>query len=84
MPIAPAAAELARRDGVLPLTHALGDGEDFELILAVPPGAAQRMLADQPLGVPLTAIGEFVETPGLWQVDADGKQAPLAARGFEH
>ena len=42
------------------------------------------MLADQPLGVSLTAIGEFVETPGLWQADADGKQAPLAARGFEH
>lgn len=31
-----------------PLAHALGDGEDFELILAVPPGEAERLLTEQP------------------------------------
>ena len=55
----PLAHALARElaDGSTPLDHALSDGEDFELILAVPPDDAERMLADQPLGVPLTAIG---------------------------
>ncbi len=42
IPIAPAAVELARqsKDGLSALDHALADGEDFELILAVPPDAA--------------------------------------------
>ncbi len=84
VPIADAACELARRDGRSPLQHALADGEDFELILAVPPDEAQRLLATQPLDVPLTAIGEFVAEPGLWQVDAAGQRTKLPASGYEH
>ena len=84
VPISSAAHDLAGRDGQSPLAHALADGEDFELILAVPPGAAKRMLADQPLGVPLAVIGEFIDIPGLWQQDAAGRRVPLAPRGYEH
>jgi thiamine-monophosphate kinase len=87
VPIAPAARELStqRSDGTTPLEHALADGEDFELILAVPPDAAQRMLADQPLdGVQLTDIGEFVKESGLWQRNSSGACSPLEPRGFEH
>ena len=76
------AAELG--DGSTALDHALGDGEDFELILAVPPEEAERMLAEQPLGVPLARIGEFVAEPGLWQEDDAGRRTPLAPRGFQH
>jgi thiamine-monophosphate kinase len=86
VPIAPDAERLARQsaDGSTPLDHALSDGEDFELILAVPPDAARQMLAQQPLGVPLTDIGEFCTEPGLWQVDAQGHRTPLEPRGFEY
>jgi thiamine-monophosphate kinase len=86
VPIAPDASLLAERlhDGHTPLEHALGDGEDFELILAVPPQEAERMLHEQPLGVPLTAIGEFVAQPGLWQADAGGTPRPLPAQGWQH
>jgi thiamine-monophosphate kinase len=86
IPITSDAIELARRlqDGSTPLEHALADGEDFELILAVPPDEAVRVLSQQPLGVPLTAIGEFVSEAGLWQLDASGGRLPLAPRGFEH
>lgn len=86
VPISEAAHELARRDGteLKALDHALSDGEDFELILAVPPAVARKMLADQPLPVRLTEIGRFVAEPGLWQVDAAGERRPLAARGFLH
>lgn len=73
-----------RADGSTPLDHALGDGEDFELILAVPPGEAERMLAEQPLAVPLTAIGQFIDEPGLWQIDASGQRSPMVPRGYQH
>jgi thiamine-monophosphate kinase len=86
IPIAAAARRLAEQstDGLTPLEHALGDGEDFELILAVPPQAARRMLAEQPLSMPLTDIGEFVAEPGLWIREAGGDRRPLTPRGWEH
>ncbi|MHB8902522.1 MAG: thiamine-phosphate kinase [Thermoguttaceae bacterium] len=86
IPVSDAAAHLSRQmaDGSTPLDHALSDGEDFELILAVPPGEAERMVAEQPLGMPLTEIGRFVAEPGLWQETEQGERLPLPARGFEH
>ena len=59
IPIHDDAKRLSRRPGDdrSPLEHALGDGEDFELLLAVPPDEAGRMLREQPLGVGLTDIG---------------------------
>lgn len=86
VPVAEDARRLARQldDGSTPLDHALGDGEDFELILAVPPEEAQRMLADQPLEMPLTEIGRCVETPGLWQADQSGSLRPMVPRGYQH
>lgn len=84
VPVAEAAAELAQQDGRSPLEHALGDGEDFELILAVPPKAAEAMLREQPLDIPLTDIGEFVAEPGLRQRDAAGNTQPLSVPGYQH
>jgi thiamine-monophosphate kinase len=67
------------------LYHALSDGEDFELILAVPPPDAERMIAEQPLApLRLSAIGEFIAEPGLWQRNGAGERQPLRAQGYEH
>lgn len=86
VPIHADARRLAARaaDGRSPLEHALSDGEDFELILAVPPDEAARMIAEQPLDVPLSLVGEFVTEPGLWQVEAGGTRRPLEPRGWQH
>lgn len=86
VPISADARRLADKlaDGSTPLDHALGDGEDFELVLAVPPDEARRMLAEQPMDVPLSDVGEFVAEPGLWIQDADGVRRPFAPRGWEH
>jgi thiamine-monophosphate kinase len=84
VPIAAEAHELSQRDGASALEHALGDGEDFELILAVPPRDAEEMLADQPLNVPLTCIGEFGTGTGLWQRSAKGLRQLLEPRGYVH
>jgi thiamine-monophosphate kinase len=84
IPLADAARRLSEQDGRPALEHALADGEDFELLLAVPADAADRMLREQPLDVPLTRIGEIVAMPGLWQIDAAGSRAPLAPTGYQH
>lgn len=86
VPISPDAFRLSEQqpDGGSPLDHALGDGEDFELILAVSSEAAEQIVADQSIGVPLTRIGEFVAEPGLWLRDETGARQPLVPRGYEH
>lgn len=91
IPISTAATALAERERAhqLPaartaLDHALGDGEDFELILAVPPGEAARILSDQPLGVPITDIGRIVSSPGLTAKLADGTIKTLEPSGWKY
>jgi thiamine-monophosphate kinase len=86
IPLSPDAVAIANqnRDGMSPLDHALGDGEDFELILAVAPTEARRLLDLQPLTVKMSRIGEFVATPGLWSVSENGERRPLVPRGYEH
>ncbi len=84
IPISPAAHRLAAADGISPLEHALADGEDFELILAVPKAVSERLIANQPLQVPLTRIGRLVPERGLWQTNSDGSRTALPPRGYEH
>ena len=74
-------------DGRSPLDHALSDGEDFELILALPPEAARGLVAaagEPPLDLPLTIIGEVTAEPGLVAEDADGARTALEPRGYVH
>lgn len=86
IPIAPAARELsaAPDDRLTPLEHALGDGEDFELILAVEPSEASRLAALWPLSTPLTRIGRIVDQAGLWTEAGKGLLNPLTPRGYQH
>lgn len=80
MPIAAAAVELSRTSGKAPLRHALGDGEDFELVFAVSPADGERLLRGSP--VPVVKIGECVES-GLW-LEVAGKREVLAPTGWVH
>lgn len=86
VPISDDARRLAGQlnDGSTPLDHALSDGEDFELLLAVPPDDASRLVRDQPLPVRFTDIGQFVAERGLWQIDEPGQRKPLEPRGYLH
>lgn len=87
VPVSRDAERLSRErpDGLTPLDHALGDGEDFELLLAAPEAVAERIVREQPLaGVRITRIGRFVAEPGLWRIEADGRLTDLAIRGWEH
>ncbi len=81
IPIAEAARELSRTSGKTPLQHALGDGEDFELVFTVSPADGEKLLREPP--VPgLAKIGECVES-GLW-LETDGKREPLTPTGWVH
>jgi len=86
VPVSEDAVKLSaqQNDGVSPLEHALHDGEDFELILAVPPEAAAGIVADARLAIPVTQIGRFVAKRGLWQIDHGGLRETLSAKGWEH
>lgn len=83
VPISPAAQQMALTSGQPPLEHALGDGEDFELLLAVPSERLQdlRQLLDgvcQPV-----VCGQFTSRTGLWARDG-GKIMQLTATGYVH
>jgi thiamine-monophosphate kinase len=81
IPISDAARALSRASGKSPLEHALGDGEDFELVFAVSPDAGRKLLAAPP-APGLAKIGECVES-GLW-LSQGGQRRPLAATGWVH
>lgn len=84
IPISPDAEQLAQQTGRTPLQHALGDGEDFELVFTAPTEEAERLVAEQPLAVPVTRIGRCVDAAGLWKADAGGRLEPLRPTGYLH
>jgi len=89
VPIHPDAEAMSRRPGDerSPLEHALGDGEDFELVLALPPEEARSLVAHAADGAPgrrPTIIGEVVAGEGLFARDSAGGRRPLPPRGFLH
>lgn len=71
-----------------PLDRALGDGEDFELVMAVPWEESQRMIDEQPLGsTRLSRIGKFLEVEGMtivYKRKTHPQSLPLIPRGYEH
>src|SRR5262249_20112000 len=81
IPISDAARSI--NDGRSPLDHALGDGEDFELVFAVAPADGERLLRTQPVpGLTLHHIGECIDA-GLW-LEEGGSRRGLAALGYVH
>jgi thiamine-monophosphate kinase len=77
------AAAVQMTDGRTPLEHALGDGEDFELLFAVSPDDGRSLLTSQPIpGVQLHHIGECIDA-GLWLAE-HGERRPLPPSGYVH
>ncbi len=81
IPIATAA--LVTHDERTPLERALFDGEDFELLFAVAPDDAERLLAQGE--IPLHRIGEITSTPGECLLQhPDGARRPISDAGWKH
>lgn len=66
------------------LAHALGDGEDFELLLAVSPDDGARLLSETCDDIKVFHVGECVAGRDCLLRDADGTLRPLPQAGWEH
>jgi thiamine-monophosphate kinase len=89
VPISPDAVRLSEWEGAADvnaaaLRHALGDGQDFELLFATSPDVAEQILRERPLECRLTHVGELTAESGLWEQVADNKRRPLEALGWRH
>lgn len=72
------------RDGRTPLAHAISDGEDFELLAAVDPQVAARLIAEPPFDTSLSDIGAVIEGNTAELVMPNGRIVPLPPLGYEH
>jgi len=81
IPVSVDAVELSRTSGKSALQHALGDGEDFELVFTVSAADGEKLLRSPPI-VGLVKIGECVES-GLW-LETAGKRERLQPTGWVH
>jgi len=76
----PDAVRMADQDGRPARTHALEDGEDFELIVV--------LAADAPDGecaaLGLLPLGQIISDAGLWLEERPGQRTPIPIRGWEH
>jgi thiamine-monophosphate kinase len=67
------------------LEHALGDGEDFELVWTAAPDVAAGIQRHWPNSLaPLSKIGEITADLGIWLVEANGQRHPLPPLGWSH
>ena len=83
IPIAPAARSIARKSGNNPLFHALEDGEDYELALAVTPGRSGRALAvARRHRFKLSIVGNCLPGRGIYLREAGGKIRPIEPGGY--
>ena len=66
------------------LRHALTDGEDFELLIAVSPEDGRRLMESPSAGVQLFKIGALAEKAQGLQMLSDGEAHELCWSGWEH
>ena len=87
VPVSDAAKAAAARSGKTALEHALGDGEDFELLIAVPSATWRALSTSTEYPAELArfvAVGELRSEPGVMLRFPDGTMKNMAAEGFEH
>jgi len=79
----PIHADAASADDAI--SAALNDGEDYELLFALPRDERlEKLLAHPPFDAPVTRIGSVTAPVGLWLTGLDGRRRRLEPRGWEH
>jgi thiamine-monophosphate kinase len=67
-----------------PLSSALNDGEDFELLFTLAPRECQKLLSKWKGPLPITQIGTITDTKKMQIKMPDGRLHDLQARGYDH
>jgi thiamine-monophosphate kinase len=83
VPLSPAARRALAVDPTL-WANVLGGGDDYELVIAVPPRKRAALLAAaRGADVPVTLIGRFARGGGV-QLTVDGKDVKVPRAGYVH
>jgi len=67
-----------------PLSSALNDGEDFELLFTLSPGECEELLKKWDGPIPITRIGTITDTKIMQIKMPDGQIRDLQAAGYDH
>lgn len=86
IPIHPDVVRLARRTGKTLHDHALGDGEDHELVFSFPSTQMWRLQAwVRRIGCPVSVVGKILpRKAGRRLILPAGLEVPLRSSGFSH
>jgi len=72
------------KKGENPLSAALNDGEDFELLFTLSEKDCQRLLKEWDGPIPITQIGTINDTGKMQFKMADGQISDLKPQGYDH
>ena len=75
---------LAKQTNKSSLSHALNDGEDFEIVFTVKANDSERLKRDWPFESPLYFIGQMTKEGSNIIIDRFGNKRKLEGNSFEH
>jgi len=84
LPIADDAYNLAKISKKEPVSHAMSDGEDYELLFTLSAQQADQLLQSDLFSIPLTKIGYINDGSGLLIKGLDGRVGTASLEGYEH
>lgn len=82
IPASDAARKLSGKTGRSPVSHALSDGEDFELLFTASPDQARRIIRERKVAV--SAIGFMTKDKGICLEDTEGRIRRMKPEGYRH
>jgi thiamine-monophosphate kinase len=72
------------RSSERPLSSALNDGEDFELLFTLSQRECEKLLEHWDEPIPITQIGEITDTKSMQIKMPDGRITDLESGGYDH